>query len=355
MQEAQTLVAAPPANNTAPKPRIEVKTMSVTAKGEKAAPAPEITPETAKAEAELNNSEAQAKAKKRAEDAGKLLKEANINPRIVLRLLSSNDTTLKMIQGQENAELNAANGQRLSPEQKHKLFGQIKEKYKKLLDLVGEREDRLTGKINKLKKSKKPEDQALGMDIDRGITMMQIKSLSQRRDLIKAEINPDTETPLTSDEKTTYNAEATLLDVQINKLQEQKTGLERERAEKKTRKGETIPDLLEATVVAMSGGDAKVIKETKDDPIGYIEKTLAGAVTDKDKMDSLVKNMKTSKLIGDEKDENKFKEALDLSHLDSGEYASMIATNSGKKLLLLLEVLGFLGYVSWQKENNKSQ
>lgn len=338
------------------KTSIGVGVLTVTTVPEGKAPV-KATPEATaaqSAEGDTNKAAAEAVAKAKAREAGKLLREANVNPRVILRLLSSNNTTLRTIRGQENAELIKVNEQRLSPEQKQKLFGKIQEKYKKLLDSVGEREERVTSKIDKLKKSKKPEDQALGIDIDKGIISMHIKSLSERKTYIKSGINPDTEQPLTQVEKSTYESEVASLELEIRELEEKNTGLEGERAKIKNKKGETIPDLLEATVITMAGGDATVIEKAKDDPIGYLEKTLAGAITDKDKMDNLVKNMKTSELIGNEKDEAKFREALDLSHLDPSEFATMIATNSGKKLLLLLEVLGFLGYISWQKENNKN-
>lgn len=324
---------------------------------EKKAPAP-TTPEAAaaqKADLEMKkateDAENIAKAKKRAEDAGKLLKEYHIEPRVVLRLLTDGGAVAGALEGQAQAEIEILKARDdLNPEQKQKLVGAIQERYKKLIQYSESREESTREQIKKLEISTRPEDKVLLLDIKSA--RAQIEQSAYREKV--TQIEELLKTPnLNSEIKAKYDAYIEALNKKIAEIEESIKEFKKNRDEIKGPDGNIIPEIAKQMALALTGGKVNDLEKANKEPIKYIQDRMVSALTTDGGVDKLADDLVQSTLLSEE-NKGKFIEEMKLG-LTADDIKDMMKSVGGKKALTLAGLLTALAYVALQRRKQENQ
>lgn len=313
--------------------------------------------EKIKQEAATKLATERAAAKETVEKALALLGGKRENARMVLRLLSGGEATLIALSGQMEIELQATNKIQAPGEKQAKII-EIQSKYQKLFKYAESRQEETKKSIDKLKKSTIPEDQALAFDLEIARVQTDIISFKhsvENLDLaLKNNFNPKTGEPLKEDEKNQYQKARETFVEEINKLEKkilgepEKEGLKAQREKIKAKDGGEIPNIIEATAVALSGGEVDAIQKAQENPIEYIEEVVAKAVSSKEGMSQLEESLKKINLITDEKDLVKFKKDMMLG-LSADDKIKMAKETGKTTVMSALSLIGLIGYVAWKR------
>ncbi|MFA6081108.1 MAG: hypothetical protein WC741_01745 [Patescibacteria group bacterium] len=352
MQEA---VATSPARSPVKQAgRIGVREFTVERK-KNAATAQEVNPEMAKAKAEEIMDKKREDSKLVVEQARGALGGHSENARLTLRILSGNDITAITLNSKMEAEFNIA--QKISnPKERSAKMIEIQSRYNKLMDYAERRKKEAGENIEKLKKSKKPEDRALGLELEIARNQIEISSYDEtvtNLDLaLKADSNPTTGRKLTSTERTYFEG---LKESYIKKATELKqkngekgkSGLIAEREGMTSEDGEAIPSVIDNIAVALTDGSPKAVEIARENPTAFIEKMMAKALSSKEGMDNLTDNLVKAGIVN-EVDKDKFKKDMRLG-LTTQDKIEIAKSEGGKTVMSLISILGMLGYVAWKK------
>ncbi len=367
MQEAPAAVAPPPVER-----KIGVIKMTVTA--EKKAPAPNtpeaVVAQTDKKAKEVEDQRLLEQAKQYRITMVKSLLGVNREALTTLRLLSGGNATQETISTLMNAEMiNISREKNLTKEQKNEKMLKVQAQYDKLLTYAQTREAEAKKNILKMKKSKNPNQQAMGFDID-----IAVKSASARRyqleidyydALIKLQGQSGVE-PLSQEDIVSYRLKIKKLTKSKDELtkeldgEEGKDGLRKQRENIKGSKD--IPNIVEGLSVALTPVEGEAmpdgstangvtvtaeIEAAKNDPIGYIENISAYGLSSEEGMTILRDRLVRVGLIG-QKDVAYFNKYMELG-LSAEEKRAMAASIGGKGLLGLSGIMGLLAYLSWKQ------
>ena len=294
-----------------------------------------------------DDAENQAKAKKRAEDAGKLLRENMIDPRVVLRILSGSDAIVGGVDGQREVDMFVANNQGATQEQ----LKAIERQYEKIGKYLNRRSINIKKEMMELKNSPDPQKRALFMDIETAGLQANRNNYQRNIDEAKVTLLKGTDTygrELTNKQKGEYKSFISGLETKLKDFDQQIDNRQTERNNIKTDDGKEVQNVVKNMAIALSGGDSEAIQIAENDPVGFIEGKLAGALTDPKAMDKLIMSMESSGFINDEADKTKFKEFLELK-LTGADVADDIKKKTKSTLSILLSLSGALGYMAWKK------
>lgn len=291
--------------------------------------------------------------KKRAEDAGKLLKEYHIEPRVVLRLLTDGEAVVGALEGQVQAEMEIlrARGD-LGAEQKQKLSIAIQEKYKKLIQYSENREESTRGLIKKLETSTKPEDKALLLDIKSARAQIEQSVHQEKVNQIKQLLKTPSLTP---DIKTKYEKYQEVLETKITEIKNSNNELKDKRDEIKDVDGKAIPNIVQEMAVAVSGGEVDAVKDAEAEPVRYIQEAIINALTTDGGTAKLADNLVKATLLN-EADKEGFIKDMELG-LKTEDIVKMTQNIAGKTALGFLGLISMLGYAALQRrlqENHAS-
>jgi hypothetical protein len=277
------------------------------------------------------------------------------NARMALRILSGGDSTLNILAGQEDAEYSIAHKIQ-DPKERQQKIKEIQDRYQKLTSYAETRQKDMVSDINRLKKSEKPENRALAMDIEifrnkAGAQAFE-RSINNINLILKANIDPATGQELSGARKARLQQERDFYQKEMEDLIAKngvagKEGLINQRENLRDEKGGEIPHMLDNLAVALTDGSADSQKIAKEDPVSFLEDVMAKALTNKEEMNHLADNLVKSKIL-DEKDKQKFIEDMELG-LTAGARLEMIKDKGGRTVMSLISVLGMLGYVAWKK------
>lgn len=298
---------------------------------------------------QASDAENQAKAKKRAEDAGKLLKEYHVEPRVILRLLTDGGAVAGALEGQAQAEIEIL-GKRndLNPEQKQKLAGAINERYRKLIQYSTNREESTRQQIKKLEASQKPEDKALLLDITIARAQIEQNTYKENVDQIDAILKTQ---QLAPEIRTKYEKYQVALREKIIEIETSVKDTESKRNEIKSADGKDIPNIVEEMAVAISGGDVNAVKKEKN-PVVYIQKAITDALTTEGGVTKLADNLVKATILNDA-DKKEFIKDMELG-LTSEDVMKMTKNIAGKTALGLAGLLSMLGYVALQRRSKEN-
>jgi len=299
---------------------------------------------------QVNDAENQAKAKKRAEDAGKLLKEYHVEPRVVLRLLTDGGAVAGALEGQAQAEIEVLRNRKdLSPEQKQKLASAIQERYKKLIQYSENREESTRKQIKKLEASQKPEDKVLLLDIKSA--RAQIEQSAYQENVNKIDIILKTQ-KLSPEDKAKYEEYQKALNAKIAETEKSVKDLKDRRNEIKNTEGNTVPDIIKEMAIAITGGEVKGVEEAQKDPIKYIQDKMVDALTTNGGVAKLADNLVSTTLL-DVKDRDLFIKDMELG-LKSEDIKEMAKSIAGKTALSFAGLLTMLGYAAFQRRKQEN-
>ena len=295
--------------------------------------------------------------------AASLLKGSEKAARNVLFLLSGSGAMIEALSNQKNAEMAVIDGENISPQAKEERFKKIQEKYQALTEYAANRQQITKKNIEKMKKSKSPEQQALGFDLEIAMINASVNSYQEEIDrrnmgveLYKVQSGNLDPAELKKHETIIKALEAKKAEL-TKKLEgkTEKEGLKTQREKIRGKTGEVIPDIVKETAVALTSGVAgdkiaEAVKKAEENPVGYIEEIIADALIDATKMDQLVENLKKPAigLIKDDKDKAEFIKFMKLG-LSAEEKRAMALKTGGKGLLGLSGIMGLLAYLSWKK------
>mgnify|MGYP001596401599 CR=1 FL=1 len=329
------------------KPGIGVGTLIITSAPERRVPASEI-PKAAETVASVNKNAdqlaAEIAAKAKAQEAGKLLKEYHVEPRVVLRLLTDGGAVAGALEGQAQAEIEVlGNRNDLSPEQKQKLAGAINERYKRLIQYSENRGESTRKQIKKLEASSKPEDKALLLDITSAGAQIEQSTYQENVDQIDVIFKTQQLTPEVRAKYEKYQEE---LNEKIIKIEASVKDTKSKRDEIKSADDNTIPDIIKEMAVAISGGEVKAVEEEKN-PVVYIQKAMTNALTTEGGLVKLADNLVKSSILN-EADKAQFVKDMELG-LTREDIAKMTKNIAGKTALGFVGLLSMLGYVALQR------
>lgn len=306
--------------------------------------------EKIKQEAAIRQATERAAAKETVEKALALLGGKRENARMVLRLLSGGEATLGALSGQMEAEFEIANKIN-SNEEKQRKISEIQNKYKKLFQYAENRQTETKKNIEKLKKSQKPEDQALALDMEMVRDQIDMQSynisISNLNLILKNNISPTTGGALSVSERTKFESIKESYEKKSKELSAKKEEQKAQREKIKAADGGEIPNLLEATAVVIAGENVDAVKKAQENPVSYLEEVMANALTNIEAMSQLTDSLVKTNIL-DEADKEKFIKDMKLG-LTTEETLDMVKSTGGKTITSLISVMGLLGYVAWKK------
>ncbi len=306
--------------------------------------------EKIKQEAAIRQATERAAAKETVEKALALLGGKRENARMVLRLLSGGEATLGALSGQMETEFEIANKINGNEEKQRKIT-EIQNKYKKLFQYAENRQTETKKNIEKLKKSQKPEDQALALDMEMARDQIDMQSynisISNLNLILKNNISPTTGGALSASERTKFEAKIESYETKSKELSAKKEEQKAQREKIKTVDGGEIPNLLEATAVVIAGENVDAVKKAQENPVSYLEEVMANALTNVEAMSQLTDSLVKANIL-DEADKENFIKDVKLG-LTTEETLDMVKSTGGKTITSLISVLGMLGYVAWKK------
>ena len=306
--------------------------------------------EKIKQEAAIRQATERAAAKETVEKALALLGGKRENARMVLRLLSGGEATLGALSGQMEAEFEIANKIN-SNEEKQRKISEIQNKYKKLFQYAESRQSETKKNIEKLKKSQKPEDQALALDIEMARDQIDMQSydisISNLNLILKNNISPTTGGALNASERSKFESIRDSYEKKSKGLSEKKVELKAQREKIKAVDGGEIANVIEATAVVIAGENVDAVKKAQENPVGYLEEVMANAITNKEEMVQLTDSLVKANILN-EGDKETFIKDMKLG-LTTEDTLDMVKSGGGKTITSLISVLGMLGYVAWKK------
>jgi hypothetical protein len=306
--------------------------------------------EKIKQEAATKLATERAAAKETVEKALALLGGKRENARMVLRLLSGGEATLGALSGQMEAEFEIANKIN-SNEEKQRKITEIQNRYQKLFQYAENRQTETKKNIEKLKRSQKPEDQALALDIEMARDQIDMRSydmsISNLGLILKNNISPTTGGALSASERTKFEAIKDSYETKSKTLNIKNEELKAQREKIKAVDGGEIANVIEATAVVIAGENVEGVKQAQENPIGYLEEVMANALTNKEAMIQLTDSLVKANILNEADKENFIKD-MKLG-LTTEETLDMVKSTGGKTITSLISVLGMLGYVAWKK------
>lgn len=306
--------------------------------------------EKIKQEAATKLATERAAAKETVEKALALLGGKRENARMVLRLLSGGEATLGALSGQMEAEFEIANKINGNEEKQRKIT-EIQNRYQKLFQYAENRQSETKKNIEKLKRSQKPEDQALALDIEMARDQIDMRSydmsISNLGLILKNNISPTTGGALSASERTKFEAIKDSYETKSKTLNIKNEELKAQREKIKAVDGGEIANVIEATAVVIAGENVEGVKQAQENPIGYLEEVMANALTNKEAMIQLTDSLVKANILNEADKENFIKD-MKLG-LTTEETLDMVKSTGGKTITSLISVLGMLGYVAWKK------
>jgi len=319
--------------------------------------------EQIKQEAANKQAEEKARAEQIVEHSREVIAGKMEYAKMTLRILSGGDSTINILSGQEDAEYSIAN-QIQDPRERQQKIKEIQSRYQKLMSYAETRQRDMVNDINRLKKSEKPENRALAMDIEifrnkEGAQSYQ-RSINNLDLILKTNIDPMTREPLSESRKTRFQQERDFYQKEMDDLiakngEAGKEGLINQREQMRDEKGGEIPHILDSLALVLTDGTVGAQALAKKDPVAFLENVMAKALTNKEEMNHLADNLVTSTLLI-ESDKAKFIKDMELG-LSKEEMMEMVKNIGGKTTLGFLGVLSMLGYVAWKRsqENGGGQ
>ena len=290
-------------------------------------------------------------AKQKAKDAAALLKQYDIDPRVVIRLLTDGGGVNGVLEGQAEAEIDILRAREdISIEQKQKLAESIQKRYQQLIRYSESRQKSTRKLTKKLESSTKPEDKALLIDIKSAKAQIEQKGyrekVNQTEELLK--------TPnLNSETKAKYNAYIEALNKKIAEIEESIKEFKKNRDEIKGPDGNIIPEIAKQMALALTGGKVNDLEKANKEPIKYIQDRMVSALTTDGGVDKLADDLVQSTLLSEE-NKGKFIEEMKLG-LTADDIKDMMKSVGGKKALTLAGLLTALAYVALQRRKQENQ
>jgi hypothetical protein len=292
-----------------------------------------------------------------------------------IRMLSGGSATQESIANMMRSEIRIINGENISMDQKQEKFQKVKTQYEKLLTFAQSRSEQTKINIEKMKKSKDPNRQAAGFDIEIALNQAEQNSFKSEIDrynaLIQAGINEEGK-PLKQPEHEEYKLTITKLTEKQKQLQNEIDGTEGKDGLKKQRENipgsGNIPNVIKEMAVALTPevGNVKLdgeqmagekaaaeIEKAQEDPVGYIEDLAANALTSTEGMKTLEDRLVTANLMS-AAEKAQFEKFMKLG-LTAEEQRALIAKKGGQGLLGLSGIMGLLAYLSWKKSQEGGQ
>jgi hypothetical protein len=290
-------------------------------------------------------------AKQKAKDAADLLKKYDIDPRVVIRLLTDGGGVNGVLEGQAEAEIDILRAREdIGIEQKQKLAEAIQKRYEQLIKYSESRQKSTRELTKKLESSTKPEDKALLIDIKSTKAQIEQKGyrekVTQIEELLKTpNLNPEI--------KAKYNAYIEALNKKIVEIEENIEQLKKNRDGIKGPDGNIIPEITKQMALALTGGKVDDFEKANKEPIKYIQDRMVSALTTDGGMDKLADDLVESTLLSKE-NKGKFIEEMKLG-LKADDIKDMMKSAGGKTALTLVGLLTTLGYVALQRRKQENQ